>query len=47
MERMERDMNAKSVYVRECAGSQTVGKPQKKWIDMVKECLRKRGLDVR
>ena len=24
-----------------------VGRTQKRWIDIVKECLRKRGLDVR
>ena len=30
-----------------CAGSRSVGGPQRKWIDNVKECLRKRGLNVR
>ena len=34
-------------YVRECAGNRLVGRPQKRWIDTVKDCLRKRGLDVR
>ena len=24
-----------------------MGRPQERWIDTVKECLRKRGLDVR
>ena len=38
---------AKRVYVGECAGSRSVGRPQKRWIDTVKECLKKRGLDVR
>ena len=47
MERMERDRIAKRVYVEECAGSRSVGRPRKRWIDNVKECLRKRGLDVR
>ena len=46
-ERVERDSIAKRVYVGECAGSRSVGKPRKRWIDTVKECLRKRGLDVR
>ena len=32
---------------RECPGIHSVGRPQKRWIDIVKECLRKRGLDVR
>ena len=34
-------------YVGECAGSRSVGRPRKRWIDSVKECLRKRGLDIR
>ena len=45
--RMERDRIAKSVYVGECAGSHSVGRPQKIWIDTMKECLKKKGLDVR
>ena len=45
--RMERNMTAKRVYAGECAGSRSVGRPRKRWIDTVKECLRKRGLDVR
>ena len=32
---------------RECAGSRSVGRPWKRWIDTVEECLRRRGLDVR
>ena len=28
-------------------GSRSVGRPRKRWIDTVKECLKKRGLDVR
>ena len=31
----------------QCAGSRSVGRPRKRWIYIVKECLRKRGLDVR
>ena len=30
-----------------CAGSRSVGRPWKSWIDTVKECLKKIGLDVR
>ena len=41
------DRIAKRVYVEECAGSRSVGRPRKRWIDTVMECLRKRGLDVR
>ena len=38
---------AKRVYVGECADSSSVGRPRKRWIDTMKECLKKRGLDVR
>ena len=38
---------AKRVYVGECAGSHSMGRLQKRWIDTVKDCLRRRGLDVR
>ena len=47
VERMERDRIVKRVYVGECAGSRSVGRPWKRWIDTVKERLRKRALDVR
>ena len=41
------DRNGKRVYLGECAGSCSVGRPRKRWNDTVKEGLRKRGLDVR
>ena len=47
VERMEIDRIAKRVYLGECVGNRSVGRPRKRWIDTVKECLRKRGLDVR
>ena len=47
MERMENNKIAKRVYVGVCAGSCSVGRPRKRWIDTVKECLKKRGLNVR
>ena len=47
VERMENDGIAKRVNVGECAGSHSVGRLQKRWIDTVKDCLKKRGLDVR
>ena len=47
VERMEDDRIAKRLYVGECAGSRSVGRPWKGWIDTVKECLMKRGSDVR
>ena len=46
MERMEKDRITKRVYVGECAGSRSMGRPRKRWINTVKDCLRKRGLDV-
>ena len=39
---MEGDKIAKRVYVGECAGSHSVGRPWKRWIDTGKECLKKR-----
>ena len=47
MERMEKERIAKKVYVGECAGSCSVGMLREIWIDTVKDCLRKRGLDIR
>ena len=38
---------AKRVYVGHCTGSHLMGRPQKRWIDTMKECLKKRGLDIR
>ena len=42
VERMERDRITKRVYVEQYAGIHSVGKPWKRWIDTVKECLKKR-----
>ena len=49
VKRMKNDRIAMRVYVREdaSAGIRLVGRPQKRWIDTMKDCLRKRGLDVR
>ena len=47
VEGMENDRIPKRVYVRECAVNCSLGRPQKRWIDPVKECLRKRSLDHR
>ena len=43
---MERDMIAKRVCRRVCWYS-FGGRPRKRWIDNVKECLKKRGSDIR
>ena len=47
VERVERDRIAKRVYVGECASSLSVGRKWKRWIDYVKECLKKRCLYIR
>ena len=44
---MENDRIAKRLYVWECAGSCSVGRPRKRWINTVKDYLKKRGLDVK
>ena len=46
VKRMERDRIAKRVYV-ESAGNRSLGRPRKRWIDTLKECLRNRGLGIR
>ena len=47
VERRENDRVAKILYVGEWAVIHSVGRPRKRWIDTVKECLRKRSLDIR
>ena len=47
MKGMENGRIAKRVYVEECAGSRSVGRPRKRWTDTVKDFLKKRGLNVR
>ena len=47
MERMEDDRIVKRVYGGECAGTRSVGRPRKRWIDTVKNCLKKMSLHVR
>ena len=44
VERMEKEMIAKRVYIGECAGSYSRGRPRKRWSDTLKDCLRKQGL---
>ena len=45
MERMEKERITKRVYVGECASGHSVAR--RRWIDTKRDCLRKRGLDVR
>ena len=42
VERMENDRIAMRIYVGECVGSRSVGRPRKRWTDSVKECFKKR-----
>ena len=44
---MGNDKNAKRVYMGKCAGSRLLGRPRKRWIDSVNDCLKKRGLNIR
>ena len=44
---MEEERIAERVYVGEYAGSRSAGRSRKRWIDTIKDCLRKRDLDVR
>ena len=46
VERIENDRVAERVYVGECAGICSVGKPRSRSIDIMKVCLKERGLDV-
>ena len=46
MERMDNFTIANRVYVAECASSCSVGRPQKRWTDTVKDWLMKRGLEL-
>ena len=38
VERMERDRSAKRVYAGKCAGSRSLDRQRKRWIDTLKEC---------
>ena len=38
LEKMDKDRFAKRVYVGKCAGSGSVGRSRKRWIDVVKDC---------
>ena len=42
VKRMKKDRITKRVYVGEYAGSHSMDRPWKKWIDTVKECLKKK-----
>ena len=42
MERKEKERIAKRVYVGVCAGSCSLGRLRKRWIDTMKDCLKKR-----
>ena len=39
VEKMEKDRTAKRVHVGQCAGSRSEGRPCKRWINIVKDCL--------
>ena len=35
---MEKDMIAKRLFIRVCAGTRSVGRPRKRWVDTVNDC---------
>ena len=43
---MKKERIAKRVYLGECVGSHSVGRSRKRWTDTMKDCFRKRDLDV-
>ena len=47
VERIEKGRIAKRVYIGDCVDICSVSRQQKRWIDMVKDYLRKRGLGIR
>ena len=47
VEKIENYRIAKRAYVGERVGIRSVGRPRKRWIDIVKYCLKKRGLNIR
>ena len=44
---MENDWVVKMVYVRKCSGSHSAGRPRKRGINTMKNCLKKRDVDAR
>ena len=44
---VENDRIAKRMYVGEFASSCSLGRLRKRWIDAMKDCLRKSGVDIR
>ena len=47
VEKMEKERIAKRFYVGECTGSHSVGRLRERWIDSVKDCFKKKVLDLR
>ena len=47
VERMENDRIAKRAYVGECAGNHLLGRLWKRWINTVKDYLKKSSLDAK
>ena len=47
VDRMENDRGIKRLRMGECDGARPVDRPRKMWVDTVKYCLKKKGLDIR
>src|SRR5678815_2321686 len=46
VERMNGSRLVKRMYSGECVGNRPVGRPNKKWIESVKECLQERNVSL-
>ena len=46
LERMDESRLVKRMYNGECVGKRPVGRPKKRWIDSVKECLNERNVNL-
>src|SRR5678815_1717427 len=46
VERMNDNRLVKRMYSGECVGNRPVGRPKKKWIESVKECLQERNVSL-
>ena len=47
VERMGEERLVGRVYRANMEGNRGRGRPQRRWIDTVKDCLKKRGMDIR
>ena len=46
MERMDENRLVKRMYSGECVGKKPVGRPKKRWIELVRDCLKERNVSM-